>query len=159
MAYKGKSRHIRDALVTLLQGVTYDAGGGPEPALGIVTADPSAEFSAEPFCLVLPGPIDNIMVTTSQNDRTVHFSVLLMLTMETVNRTRAATYNYMEDLTDLLMDTLDEADFHDQLNTVDNTIGTWLMATNRGEFVPGESKSGAVLLCTLDVTVSYSKDL
>ncbi len=159
MAYKGKTRHIRDALVTLLQGVTYDAGGGSEPAFGLVTADPSQEFTTEPFCLVYPAMSQDVKGATGQNDRTAAFAIFVMLNMETGTRTQAQTYNYMSDLTDLILDALDEGDFNDSLNISDNTLGTWLMDASRSDFRPAETKGAAVLLCSIDVAITYSKNL
>ncbi len=65
----------------------------------------------------------------------------------------------MYDLTELILDTLDSADFHDSLNTTDSSIGTWLMDVQTGGFTPADTKSGGVLLCTINLTVSYSKNL
>lgn len=158
-AYKAKSRKIRDALVTILQGLTYDAGGGAEPAFALVTGDPSLEFQQEPFALVFPAPILSTKAATGQNDREVQFSLLVLLNMEGGGRTQNSTYNYMYDLTELIMDALDKGDFHDVLNTADPTLGTWLMDSSRGTFLPAETKSGAALLCTIDVSVTYSLDL
>lgn len=158
-AYKSQARKIRDALVTVISGINYDTGSGPEQAFQLVTGDPATEFNQEPYALVYPAPIDSIKGATGQQDRTVAFKILILLNMENGARTQSQTYNYMFDLTELVLDVLDEGDFHDTLNTIDNTLGTWIMNASRGTFVPAETKAGAALLCTIDIAVSYSKDL
>lgn len=159
MAYKSKARKIRDALVTILQGINYDAGTGNEPAFGIVTADPSLESDEEPYALVYPGLINNNLVATGEMDRSVGFAVFVVLKMETDSRNQLQTYDYMTDLTELILDTIDEGDFTDVLNTVDSSLGTWMMEATRGTFKPAKSNSGAILLCQIDVAIHYSKDL
>lgn len=158
-AYKSKARKLRDALVTVIQGINYDAGGGSEPAFALVTGDPSQEFNQEPYALVYPAPINSTKGATGQQDREVTFQILVLLNMETGARTQSQTYDYMYDLTELILDALDAGDFHDVLNTVDPTLGTWLMDASRGTFVPADTKSGAALLCTIDVAVNYSQYL
>lgn len=158
-AYKSKSRHIRDALIVLLQGINYDAGGGSEPAFGLVTSNPSAETNQEPYALVYPAQIADTKGAVGQNDRAVGYAIFIELNLETANRTQDQTFNYMYDLTELVLDTLDSGDFHDSLNAQDSSIGTWLMDVSRSTFRPAKSKTGAVLLCTIDITVSYSKNL
>ncbi len=158
-AYKGKIRRIRDALVGILQGVAYDAGGGAEPAFGLVTSDPALEFTKEPFCLVFPAPSTDAKGAVGQQDRTVAFAIFITLSMETATRTQQQTYDYMSDLTDLILDGIDEGDYIDSLNTIDPTLGTWLMQATRSNMQPGETKGGAVLLCSIDISVTYSKNL
>lgn len=158
-AYKSKARHIRDAVIALLQALTYDTGGGAESAFALVTGDPSQEFGEEPYALVYPAQITDTKGATGQADRAVGFAIFIMLSTENKQRTQNATYNYMYDLEEIVLDALDSADFHDSLNATDNTIGTWLMDIQTGGLVPADTKSGGVLLCTINLIVSYSKNL
>lgn len=159
MAYKSKSRKIRDALIGILNAVSYDAGGGAEPAFALVTGDPSTEFAQEPYALVYPAPTLDSKGATGQNDREVQFEILLLLSMQNGQRTQSQTYNYMYDLSELVLDALDEGDFTDALDTQDASIGAYLMDAKRSSFIPADVKGGAVLLCTIDVSISYAKNL
>jgi hypothetical protein len=158
-AYKSKARKLRDALVTVIAGIQYDTGSGPSQAFQLVTGDPSAAFNQEPYALIYPAPINSTKGATGQQDRNVTFQIIVLLEMENEARTQSQTYNYMYDLTELVLDSLDSGDFHDVLNTADPTLGTWLMDASRGTFVPATVPSGTVLLCTIDVAISYSIDL
>lgn len=159
-AYKSQARGIKDALVTLLSGVQLDAGHGAEPAFGLVTDDPSMTFTGnEPFVMVYPAPSNDTKAAIGQNDREVAFIVIVVLSMENKQRTQVQTYDYMYDLTELILDCFDEGDFTDALNRTDTTLHTWIMNATRSTFLPAEAKAGAILLCNIDVAVTYSKDL
>jgi hypothetical protein len=160
-AFKSVSRHIRDAVITLLEGVRYDAGSGAEAAFDLVTNDPSAEFSGEPFCLVYPGKLETKKAAIGLQDRTVNLAVFIELSLEsdTSGRTQGQTYDYMYDLTELALNALDEGDFTGVLNTEDNTILNWIMNATVGTMRPAKTNAGAVLLCQIDVAISYQYDL
>jgi hypothetical protein len=158
-AYKGMTRKVRDALITILQGITYDAGSGAEPAFGLVTRDPKSENGQEPYVLIWSIPSRSAVVAVGQVDRTLNYAIFIELTLESTSRTQAQTIDYMSDLTDLTMDALNEADYNGQLHTIDNTIQNWILTVTKSDFKPAKSKNGAVLLCQIDVCVSYSVDL
>lgn len=158
-AYEGMTRRVRDALISLINGITYDTGSGAEPAFGLVTADPKPENEAEPYVLVWSLPSKDVKGATGQQDRTLSYAVFVQLDLETATRTQAQTINYMSDLTDLIIDTLDEADYNGQLHTIDSQINNWILNTSRSDFKPAKAKSGAVLLCQITADVTYSRDL
>ncbi len=153
--YKSKSRRIRDALVSRIAGIQLNG----ESAFETATADPSVAFDKEPYALVFPAPSTDEKSQIGQQDRTVAFAVIILLKMEGTTRTQLETYDYMYDLTELVLDQLDEDDFQDALNQEEDSLGTWILNATRSSFTPAEAKGGAALLCTIDVEVSYSKNL
>lgn len=158
-AFKAVSLHIRDAIIELLQDITFDAGSGAEAAFGLVTNDPAAEFDQEPYCLVYPGKLDTKKAAVGLQDRDVYFAIFIELTLETKNRTQAQTYDYMYNLSELVLNALDVGDFTGVLNTEDSTIVNWILNASRSTMKPAKTKAGAVLLCQIDACVSYSMDL
>jgi hypothetical protein len=149
---------IKNGLLSLLQGVQYDAGSGAEAAFGLVTDDPSQEFQDEPYCLLLPGDFMDEQVVVGANDYTIPFVVLIMLSLENGQRRQPATYDYMYKLVELTLNTLDTADFTDALNTTTG-LNTYIMQTSKARVAPGETKGGAVLLARIDVSIRYQFNL
>lgn len=158
-AYSGKSKRIKNALMAILTAIQYDAGGGTEAAFTSVIDSTKDEFDGYPVLRVLPGHIDDTKGAVGQNDRQVNFMLLGHLPLEDVSTVPAASFDKMYDLTDLIIDTLDEGDFTDALNNEDGTLGTWLMNVSRGDWTTVNTKAGAQLTWNIDVTVSYSKEL
>lgn len=163
-AFKSQARHIRDAVIQVLQGIQYDAGSGPEPAFdpdaNPVTSNPADELKGEPFCLVYPGKLETKKAARGIQDRTVNLCVFLELSLESsTGRTQAQTYDYMYDLTELVLNALDEGDYTDALHSDDSTIVNWIMNASVGTMRPAKSKVGVVLLCQIDVAIKYSFDL
>lgn len=150
-----KPRRIKDALVTLLTGLQY----GGEDAFQLVTSDPSKEPDQEPWALVFPNEMLSVKGATGQQDRTVSFDILMSLNLEDNARTQSETYDYMYDLTDLVLSGLESSDFHDSLNAIDSSLGTWILDVPRAQFSPAESKNGLILLCIVNVGLTYSIDL
>lgn len=155
-AYVSTARSIKDALVTILGQIQLDAGSGPEAAFALVTDDPSAAFNQEPFCLVMPAKSDDVKAAVGVQDRTVAFTVIIVLSLENGQRTQPQTYDYMYDLVELTLDSLDNADWADTLNTLGVNLDTWFLNATKNEIVIGESKGAAILIGTIDVAVSYS---
>lgn len=151
----GKSRSIKDALVQVLSEIQ----NGDEPAFVEVTDSTSKDFEGHPSVRVLPNYIENNKGSMSQNDRDVWFQVVVHLKLEDVTKVQSETIDQMYDLTDLIMDTLDEADFNNTLAEKDRTIGTYMMDADRADWDVVESKGGALLMLVIGVQVSYSKDL
>src|SRR5947209_1024044 len=81
-SYKGKSRQIKDALITVLSGIQLDAGSGPEPAFLSVLDTATGEFDGYPSIRVLPGQVDTTKSSVSQNDRAVAFIARVHLPLE-----------------------------------------------------------------------------
>jgi hypothetical protein len=158
-AYLGPTNAIKYALVDLLTAVTYDSGSGAEPAFAVVTADPNQEFQEEPYCLVWRGRSSSEVVTVGQNDRTVRFSIIIVLSLENGQRTQLQTSDYMDNLTDLAQTALDAGDFTDALSGYETTINTYIMTAESSEPVIGESKGGAILINTIDVAVKFIVEL
>lgn len=153
------TRRLRDALVALIAQLQYDGGSGAEPAFSLVTGDPSQDFDSYPYCYVGPAPLMDTKGATGQNDREVQFVIITLLPLEGASITQSAQYDKMYDLCELVLDMLDEADYRDSLNTVDPTLGTWMMNATRSVPQPGTAKGGAVLIGSIDVSISYSKNL
>lgn len=160
-AYLSNRLLIKRALVYLLQQVTYDAGSGAEDAFALVTDDPSQEYKQEPFCLVMRNRSLDQKGAHEQQDHTVGFQIIITLELENAQRTRSETQDYMDNLEELVLDALDEADWNDALNGAPTppTIPTWLLDAGEVQQYVGEGNSGALLICTIDVTVKYTLDL
>jgi hypothetical protein len=158
-AYISPTRALKYALVSLLQTITYDAGGGPEPAFALVTADPKEEFDQEPYCLVWRAKGRDEQAVVGQNDRTVGFSLILVLSLENGQRTQLQTSDFMDDLTELTLNCLDTADFTDALSDYQSSVHTYIMTAETNEPVIGESKGGAILISTIDIALRYTFDL
>ena len=158
-AYLSPQRALKNALVSLLQTITYDAGSGPEQAFQLVTTDPKAEFDQEPYCFVHRIKTQSKLTQTGSNDRTVTFTLAIVLSLENGRRTQQATYDYMDDLTELTQNALDQADFTDALSSYQSTVNTYIVTADTNTPVPAQSKSGLVLLNTIDVAIKYVYDL
>lgn len=163
MTYISNRRLIKYALVHLLQQVQYDAGSGGEDAFALVTADPSKEYNQEPFCLVLRAPSMDKKGAVGEQDQTVGFQVIITLELENGQRTRQQTQDYMDDLEELALSTLDEGDWTDALNQAPSppTISTWILNATKVEQYIGTPPSGAgrILICAIDIEVSYTVNL
>lgn len=158
-AYKGQSRKIKDALVTILSGIEYEkTAGNLEDAFVSVKGYAFGEFDGFPAVRILPGQVDKERGSMSQDDRSVAFVVRVHVEREQ-DTSEEHDINHVYDLTDLIMNRLDGADFHNTLEQVDPTIGTYMLECQRGEWSEVTSSVGALLMCDVDVSVSYSKDL
>lgn len=158
-AYSGVSKRFKDALVGILSAIDYDGGNGAEPAFVSVVDNTKDEYDAYPVLRVLPGHIDDQKGATGQNDRTVNFMLIGHLPLEDVATVPSVTFDQMYNLTDLIIDQLDNADFDNQLQTIDPSIPTFLLNVTRGDWTTEPTKAGAQLTWNIDVEVSYSKDL
>lgn len=156
--YNGKSKRIKNALMEMLSGIKYDAGPGPEDAFVIVTDSTKEEFDGYPVLQVLPDAPSNEKAAMGQNDRGLNLVLRTHLPLEETEE-GSPTIDKMYDLTDLILDTLDEGDFDNALNESDPTLGTWILDANRGIWEPIQTAAGVVMLCDINVEVKYSKDL
>lgn len=153
----GKTRAIKNALVTLVTGLQYNG----EPAFTQVTDNTSDDFESFPAVRVLPSPelISNEIGTMPQNDRTVRFNVVVHDSLESADKIQSDVIDGMTDRADLLLDTFDVGDFTDQLKAIDPTLGDYIMSVPSVSLDPVDSKGGALLMLVLTVEVKYSKDL
>lgn len=166
-AYKGKSRKIKDAVVQLMTGLTYDAGTGAEPAFVSVLDSTGGEFDGYPALRVLPAA-DGVVDTkgaVSQQDREQSLMLLVHIPLENPTgdalQVQQAAINRMLDYGDIIIDTLDEADFTAGGNVADGgvSLGTLVINTKKVGWEVLALKTGAVLLCRIDTSIKYSKDL
>lgn len=146
----GLSKSIKNALVEVLDGIEYQ----DEPAFTDVIGHTQGEFDSYPLVRVLPGDQTSERSTQSQNDRTIRYIVRTHVELN-----GGTAFDYMYDLTDLIIDTINEADFADQLSTIDPTIPTFMMQADRGDWFDTDTQAGVVLVCDVNVEVTYSKDL
>lgn len=143
-----KSRDIRDALVTRLATVQKD---GAVAFTEVVGFEGNA-FDGYPSVRVLPLDLNNEKGSSYEMDRTVGFIVRTHVPAVQDGSDYAAMY----ELTDLIVDSLDEADVD---NTFQAAIGTYILSTTRGSWTYEDSGTGVVLCADINVEVSYSKDL
>lgn len=159
MTYKGMNRRIKDALVTILSGITYDAGGGAEPAFVSVLDNTKDEFEGYPAIRVLPNNLSSVVVENTQNDHTVSFAVIMHFPLNSPGEVESSIYNRMYDLTDLIVDTAEHADYLGTLSSIDPQIQNWIMVVKQGRWYIANGKAGSLLLCNLDIEITYSKDV
>jgi hypothetical protein len=151
----GMNRMIKDALVTILTGLTY----GGETAFANVTDNTHNDFEGSPIARVLPGGYQSVTGSNVQRDHTVSYSIILSWPLENPSDVEADLYNQMYDLTDLIVDTLQHDDYIQKLSTINPLITNWLLDANRATWRIAAGKIGALLLCEINVMVSYSKDI
>jgi hypothetical protein len=146
-----KSKAIKDALVTLLSGLSLNG----EPAFTAVKGNPRGEFDGFPSVRVLPGDQSTDKGAVGQNDRTVNYIV----STHVPTTATGTEFDYMYDLTDLIIDSLDQADFDNTLNLTDSGIDTYILNCSRGDWFDTDSQAGPLLSCEVNVEVKYSKNL
>ncbi|RAN78016.1 hypothetical protein B5P43_18465 [Bacillus sp. SRB_336] len=153
------NRRIKDALITILSGITYDTGLGEEPAFVSVLDNTKDEFEGYPAIRILPNNLSSVIDTNAQNNHTVSFAVIMHFPLNSPDEVESSIYDRMYDLTDLIVDTAEHADYIDELSTIDSAIQNWLMVVKQGRWYIANGKAGSLLLCNLDIEVSYSKDV
>lgn len=158
-AYVSMYRQIRDALVTILSNLQADFGNGNEAVFKLATDDVSKEFNQEPFALVTTLPGEDIKVEVGTQDRNYNYVVFIVLNLENKIRSRKKTDDLMLDLIELSLDALDEADWTGLLHQLNSNIQDWILNAKKFETFVAEGKSSSVLIGTIDVDVSWQKDL
>lgn len=153
--YKGKARRIKDALVTLMQAVQLN----DEPAFTQVLDSAKGEFDSYPSVRVLPADQDTDKSAVGQNERTVAYYVRVHLPLESTQITEAQTIDYIYDLTELILDCLDEGDFAGSIAQIDPLIGTHILNATRGAWGFAQSPAGVLLTCDVNVSARYTKNL
>jgi hypothetical protein len=157
-AYNGKSKLIKNGIKALVATIKYDTGSGPEDAYSLVTDGTKDEFDTSPVLQILPGNLDPAKGTTGQDDRTLTLILRTHLQFEASSADDSTIIDHMLDLTDLLIDTIGQAD-HDEQGFVGTGISAWLMDAQRGDWFVKPLAEGADLTCDVNVQVKYSKDL
>ncbi|MGO4470336.1 hypothetical protein AB4Y95_00155 [Arthrobacter sp. M-10] len=158
-SYKGDSRKIKDGLVQILQGITYDGGSGQEPAFAQVITDSRDQFEASPTVMILPTGLTSQTSTNVEFDHTNSFSLWIFLSITDPEAVESAVFDQMLDLVDLVVDTTEHADRIGQLSTIDPTFQNWMMNIARSRIYVSGGKGGAYLVADMTVQVSYSKDV
>lgn len=149
----GKSRTIKDALVTVLSGIQYQG----EPAFVNVTDSTAEQFDGYPSVRLLPGSIENTKGSMAQMDRAVEYQAVIHMKLEDVENIQSDVIDQIYDLTDLVIDALDEADFDDSLR--EQVGGSYLLRADRAEWDVVDSKAGALIMLVVTITAEYSKNL
>lgn len=154
-AYSGYSKRIKNALMTILQGITYDAGSGPEPAFVQVLDNTHDEFEGYPSIRILPNKLPSKSAAVGDFDHTVSYALLTTFPLESTLDIESSTYDQLYDLTDLVVNTLEHADYTGQLSAIDPTIQDWMMNVPLSRWHVGQGKTGALLIGEITVEVSY----
>ena len=76
-AYVGNNRLIKDAVISILQAITYDAGGGAEPAFVQVLDNTHDAFDGYPSVRVLPNTLKSVTETNMSREHTVSFAAII----------------------------------------------------------------------------------
>ena len=142
-----KAKDIKNQLVTLIQGLQLDG----EQAFVDVQDNSIGKFDGYPSVQVLPGRQDTEKAAQNQNDRTVVFEVRTHVEPQE----DGSEFDYMYELSDLLIDSLDQADAD---NTFQAAIGTYILNATQGDWDYIDGPAGPVLVFVINVEVSYSKD-
>lgn len=152
MADDSISKLTKDALETLMADVQYRS----EDAFVSVIGTTEGEFDGYPILRILPGDQSSDKSSVSQNDRTISYIFQVTLPLEPNKESEANTYDYMYDLTDLILNTLDSADLSQALSGLG--MPTWILNARRGDWYPLETSTGMLLACDTNVEVRYSRD-
>src|SRR4051794_11602233 len=115
-AYSGTTKRLKNALKTLMATATYDAGNGESAAFVRVITSTEGEFDSYPVLRILPGSLQNDKAATYENERTAAYTFRVLLPLESRVDASEQTFDKMYDLTDLILDTLDDADVHRRLS-------------------------------------------
>ena len=160
MSDNGMSKRTKNALISLLAGVQYDTGDGPEDAFVRVQDNMYLVGDSTPIAMVLPGDVSNQRVSTFQTERTLLY--LVRITVQAEDNTDASQSQLIDqlyDLTDLVIDCLDEADQASGLSDTLGSLGTYMLTAVRGDWSEPQTNSGYALACDVNVQIVYSKSL
>lgn len=156
--FNGSSKRIKNALITMLGGLTYDTGSGAEPAFQSIRDNTQQRFDGYPALTVLPGDVTTEKESTRQNLKRVSFLITVHLQFENTAASESSAYDQMYDLTDILIDKLDAADAAGELHTIDGGITTHVLNATRGDWYLAPAKSGVILLCDVNVELRYTQN-
>lgn len=145
-----KALAIKDGLVEIIAAIQLDG----QAAFTEVKGHPRGQFDGFPSVRVLPGDQLTQKESFSENERTVAFTVRTHLPATN----DGSEFDHMYKLTDLIIDTLDSADFYGQLDAALPDVGAWILNATRADWFDEDSQEGPILSCDLEVQVKYSKD-
>jgi hypothetical protein len=145
----GKSRAIKDALLTTLQNMGSTSDG---TKLVSVLDNTRGAFEGYPAAQLLPMRLDNSVLANHQQERTSNYVLLVHIPMEDTPETEQTAYNTMYDIVDLVTDTLDTASF-------DLGVGVLLLETTLADYQVATMKNGVTLLVRIDIKAMYTKDV
>lgn len=159
MDSRGKSRVIRDALVTELTQVQYLG----EPAFMEVSGSTKGQFKGYPAMRVMPGRFANDATGMGETERTVTFDGIVHIEVESNGDSEddplQDAIDKMLDLTELIADQLDDADFNNRLDDHEPGLNALQISTETidWDFLAGDA--GTMLLFVVRMSVRYSKEL
>lgn len=153
MDTRGMSRRIKDALVTIAQGIQYNG----EPAFVSVLDNSQDEFEGYPSLVILPNQIGVSDVDNVDRDHTVSYTAIMHWPLSGPAVVPQDVFNQMYDLTDLVLYALEHGDYSGELSQIDDQIQSWMLNTTQARWYNGQSKSGALLLCAFNIEVSFSQ--
>lgn len=149
----GKSLQIKNAVITLLNGMPATANG---TKLKSVLDNTKGTFNGYPAAQVLPLNLENSTLANHQKERVSGYVVLLHIPLEDTAESEASAYDTMYDLVDLITDTFDVADAANNglslgfVLRFDTTLADWQIVT---------MKNGVTLLVRIDIKAMYTKDV
>lgn len=150
-----KSVAVKNAVVELLSGIQYKG----EDAFASVSDSTADDFEKFPIVRVLPATMENEKGSFAQMDRNLHLQVVVFLQLEDLTKIQSDTIDHLLDLTDLLIDALDEGDDGNALEEIAPDLGTYVMKATGATWEPVDSAAGAMLMLVIPVEVAYLKDL
>ncbi|MEA9986253.1 hypothetical protein [Subtercola sp. RTI3] len=156
---RGLNRRIKDALVTILSSLQYDAGSGAEDAFVDVVDNTRDAFEGSPIARVLPDGFASTPGSNSQNDHTPKFDVIVSWPLEDPSDVESALYDQLYDITDLIVNKVEHDDWVDELTQIDPNIQNWIMDIGKVSWRIASGKSGALLLLEIVIGITYSQDL
>lgn len=152
----GMSKRIKNALKTYLGSITYNG----EQAFTSVLDSTSGEYSGYPIIRILPADMTTTKGAVGENDRSVNFVARVHLPLEgSTGKSESQIYDWMYDLTDLIIDQLDQGDFNRALETIDTNLDTLILNASRGDWTVAESDNAAILMCDVAIEIRYSRDV
>lgn len=155
MVYNGKSKRIKNALKAIATDLQYN----DEPAFQEVLGSNAGAFNGYPNLQILPGDISTEHVTTGESDHAPAYILRVRIPLEDTNTAQETAVDKMYDLTDLLIDAIEDQDTHMSLTDDDGLIAITKMDAARGDWLEVPASNGANLVCDVNVQITYSKDL
>lgn len=155
MDYKGNTRRIKDAVKVILTEVQLNGSTAFENVQGST----DQQFDGYPSARVLPGQLEDEKGSVAQNDHTVAYTVRIYSRRENGTGSEEQQIDLMYDLTDLTINTLDQAWKSGRLTQIDPAIRTHLMTSQQGDWSEVETDAGVLLMTDINLRVSYVKNL
>lgn len=145
-AFESKALTLRNSIMEVIRAIKLDG----EDAFLDVIGHPRAQFQGFPVARVLPGDQLNEKWAQGENERTVTFTVRTHVPVTE----DGSEFDYMYNLTDLILDAFDEAD---ESGGFPINNGAYEIRADRSDWFDEELPSGPALAADISVTVTYSK--